>query len=163
MSVSGDPPRDQDLPDLLGNGDDGIDLLYVFAPTLHGEIHPPGDNPDGNLGQRRRRPAHRNGVGIMEVGEDTAAAPHRPGQLQDGHEVHLALHAERQNRKPVPGGLLVERGIGLDDKIKRVAFLLEFAGQEKSLTLAAPPLASRRQYGKGSILSPFFQISLSLA
>ena len=153
-----DSPLDEDLADPFGDGNDGVDPLDILAPGPDGEIHPPRDDADGDVGPGRGPRADGGPVGVVEVGQDAAPAAHGPGKPVDGPEVRLALHGDRQDRKARLDGLGLERGIRLDDEFEGVAFLLELPGQEERLALAAAPFAPGVNMKKAQF-SPLFSRS----
>jgi hypothetical protein len=57
---------------------------------------------------------------MMRMGTRALAAarePHGPGDAEDGPEVHLAFHRDRQDGEALFGGPGMERGIRLDDEL----------------------------------------------
>ena len=71
--------------------------------------------------------------------------------------------ADGNDRKARRSGLFVERRVRLDDETGRKPRFDKLARQEKSLPLSASPFAAGVNLKKAQSLSPFFQISRSLA
>jgi hypothetical protein len=90
---------DEDFLDALGDGDDGVDLLGVLGFRPDREIHASGDDAERNLGQTGGPRADAGAVGVVEVGQDTAAAYGR-GQAEDGQEVGLLSFLRGRSGRP---------------------------------------------------------------
>ena len=143
----GDAALEQDVLHAVGDGDDAVDVLRVLGPgedvRLEGKIHPAGDDPDRDVRPAAGHPADRDGVGVVEMGQDAPLPLHVQGEAEGGADAELALHRQRQDGQPFGGGLLVERASRLDDEVEGIPLRPELAGEVEGLPLAAAPLLAR--------------------
>ena len=140
---SRNPGIETNLAYSLGDGDDGLDVLGVFAAredvVLQRKIDPPGDEPERHLSASGRRCADRDRMGIVEVDELALAPFHRQTQAKGRPEIDFPLYPEGKKGEAGLGGLVMQGTPGLDDENDRIALALELLDQEEGLSLTAPP------------------------